>query len=80
MAVIASQEGLGTATSTYILPRKRINNTTLTFSVRGGVGEIEEEISLEEIIIDRANIYKVNAIEQVDSSLWLGGIEGRTRG
>lgn len=74
-ALLESLEGLGTVTNTFSLSPIEIVNTSQTIYINGTENQIDEEISLAEIQIDRELIHIVNSLEQTDNSLFLGGVK-----
>jgi hypothetical protein len=68
IAVIKNLEGLGITTTASILPKVAFSGNSSTYTYTGNLS-IEEEASIDELIIDKAPIDIVNTLESTNNAL-----------
>lgn len=79
IAALKNISSTGTVTEVDLLNRIAIsNNTTVAFTYTGVDGQIDLSSSLDEIIVDQADIEIVGTHVQLDNTLWLGNLSEYT--
>lgn len=71
IGVVQSIEGLGIVSNSYVLSKKPISETTLTYLYTGNPS-VETKSSIDALITDKESIETVGTIAHVNSNLYLG--------
>lgn len=78
LAVIQSREGIGAVTNQFVVNRKQIgDSTSLSFLITGNTSEVQQELALNEITVDKQPIDIVGTVAQLDHTLWLANIKSQ---